>query len=172
MSSNTITALFVGFQLLIFGLIIVFILRTRNRSFQRITLLQTILILTSMVVFTGLEISLVNPTYNFAEARNAQRTADSMQLVTALGEYVFDHGGGKNLIPGVPLCPNYTYVGKAKNEVNLEELLVDNYIYSIPQDPSFGSATESGYAVCQTSNYRYVILAPHAENDKVISVKQ
>jgi hypothetical protein len=50
--------------------------------------------------------------------------------------------------------------------------LVDTYIADIPKDPSGGTDADTGYTICQTAGGRLQVMAPDAENGKVITVKR
>jgi hypothetical protein len=111
------------------------------------------------------------------DMRNIQRSTDVQQLLNAVNTYAQESGHSIADFGTIPLCTatpaKITSASSgiaAVGYVNLAKLLVPKYLVKIPEDPSTGSSTNTGYTICKTATNRIQIAAPGAENGKNIVV--
>ncbi len=112
----------------------------------------------------------VNPSQNFSDTRNAQRSSDVLQILNAVTQYTSEQGNNVSDFGEIVNCDEGT------NEIgtdglNLGSVLVPDYIVGIPLDPEVGTNAYSGYTICIQVSGRIQIAAPYAEGT-VISVSR
>ena len=67
-------------------------LHTRKYS-KGFTLLEILLVVAIISVLAGIVIVAINPAKQLGDARNAQRRADVATILSAVYQYIIDHGG-------------------------------------------------------------------------------
>lgn len=132
------------------------------------TLVELVLVMAVLSILAVTAVALLNPAQRLAEARNLQRTSDVAQILGAIAQYVNEPGNSLSDFGSIAICPSTSVIGTS--DINLGTQLVDAYIPSIPQDPSSGSAANTGYTVCRSNNNRVTIAAPNAEVGDNISI--
>jgi len=139
-----------------------------KKGFTLIELLVVIAIIAilSVVVFVALD-----PVTRFADARNARRYSDVNSILTAIHEYIVDNNGA--LPTGLTAGMAATHIGTdtANGNVDLSTPLA-KYLKSIPQDPTNGTAADTGYTVEVDTNNIVTVAAPNAENGATIQVSR
>ena len=139
-----------------------------KKGFTLIELLVVIAIIAilSVVVFVALD-----PVTRFADARNARRYSDVNSILTAIHEYIVDNNGA--LPTGLSAGMSATHLGTdtANGNVDLSTPLA-KYLKSIPQDPTNGTAEDTGYTVEVDNNNIVTVAAPNAENGATIQVSR
>jgi type IV pilus assembly protein PilA len=167
----------------------------REKKLDAFTLIEILLAIALVAILATITIVAINPGKNFASARNAQRSSDVGQILNAVTQYTSEEGqcldndedldgtvgtgetGCTNpMISGttaIPLCTGTAAaIGTGSGNIDLSTNLVDEYIVEIPQDPSDGTAEDTGYTICKTSGGRIEISAPSAENGQTVTVKR
>ena len=137
-----------------------------KKGFTLIELLVVIAIIAilSVVVFVALD-----PVTRFADARNARRYSDVNSILTAIHEYIVDNNGA--LPTGLSAGMAATHIGTGSGNVDLSTPLA-KYLKTIPQDPTNGTAADTGYTVAVDANNIVTVAAPNAENGATIQVSR
>ncbi len=137
------------------------------------TLVEILVVVALIAILTAITIIAINPAKNFADTRNAQRSSDVSTILNAVTQYSSEQGHSVDDLGTIPLCTaTPAHIGTGVGNVNLATLLVDEYVVSIPMDPSDGTEADTNYTICKTAGNRVQIDAPGAENSKVITVKR
>ena len=151
----------------------------RDRKYEGFSLIEILIVVGLILILAAVTIVAINPAKHFQDTRNAERSADVSEILNAVTQYLAEGAveGDDGLDGlGVPLCEDEdgveatASIGKA--DVDLESILVDEYIVEIPTDPSDGDAEETGYEICRTLGGRIEISAPNAEGDEEIAVRR
>ena len=105
----------------------------------------------------------LNPSRQFAQARNTQRESDVSTILNAIGQNIADNKGTFTCA-GVTIAATATNIGTGGALRNLG-CLVPTYIPSaIPFDPDGGTAADTKYTIAADSLGRFTVCAPeHAE---------
>jgi len=137
-----------------------------KKGFTLIELLVVIAIIAilSVVVFVALD-----PVTRFADARNARRYSDVNSILTAVHEYIVDNNGA--LPTGLSAGMSATHLGTDTGNVDLSTPLA-KYLKTIPQDPTNGTAADTGYTIEVDANNIVTVAAPNAENGATIQVSR
>ena len=125
---------------------------------------------------------------SLSDQRNATRKADIQTILSALYSYGIDKGGFSSLnIPvdescdisspmicdltqstadGSPFC--------SQHETDLRELVLEDYLFELPSDPSTDRSWRSGtgYSIVQNGKGTITICAPYADDEESISVSR
>jgi type IV pilus assembly protein PilA len=140
------------------------------------TLLEVLLVVAVIAILAGIVILALNPAKQLAESRNANREVDVNTILNAIWQYSIDNDG--TLPSGITttaaeICN--TGVAPATCTANgLVDLSVltsgEEYLVSIPQDPTGASTNGAGYEIQSTAGGRITVSAPDAELSATISV--
>lgn len=148
-----------------------------GKKYKGFSLIEILVVVALIVILATITIVAINPAKNFRDTRNAQRSADIMQILNAVTQYTSEQGHALSTLGTIATCPTTTTIvdGVADTgEVNLANVLVDDYIVAIPQDPNYESKG-AVYSICQTGTGRIEVSAV-AERDngatEVITVKR
>lgn len=144
----------------------------KGKKYQGFSLIEILVVVALIIILATITIVAINPAKNFRDTRNAQRSADVMQILNAVTQYTSEEGhtiAGLGTISTDCATPTNVVTGTA-----LETTLVDEYIVAIPFDPlADKTGTDTGYDICITgTSGRVQVMAPQAEDGKVISVKR
>lgn len=123
-----------------------------GKKYKGFSLIEILVVVALIVILATITIVAINPAKNFRDTRNAQRSADIMQILNAVTQYTSEQGHALADLGTIATCPATTPVGTV---ANLETILVDEYIVAIPEDPSTGGV----YTICQTSTGRVEVTA-------------
>lgn len=138
--------------------------RKTNKGFTLIELLVVIAIIAilAVVVFVALD-----PVTRFEDARDARRWTDVDSILTATHECIVDNDGSL-AICGITDNLSHT-LGTADLDLSTEFAA---YLKSIPEDPSTGTAADTGYSILADTNNIITITADDAEGAAGISVSR
>lgn len=150
----------------------------KGKKYQGFSLIEILVVVALIIILATITIVAINPAKNFKDTRNAQRSADVMQILNAVTQYTSEEGHALSDLGVIPLCTEpHAVIGTSGVDlagVTATDKLVEEYIVAIPIDPGTGwSDADTGYTICTTAAVggRVQIDAPHAE-DKTISVKR
>jgi prepilin-type N-terminal cleavage/methylation domain-containing protein len=146
----------------------------KNSSYEGFTLIEVLLVVALLAILMSITYIAINPAKNFADTRNAQRSADVAEIINAASQYVSENGHSAADFGTITACASGADV-IGSDGIDLDATLVETYIAGIPVDPSQTAAlraTDSGYTICTTAGGRLQIAAPLAENGKTIVVKR
>lgn len=118
------------------------------------TLMEVLVVIGMLAVLASATIVAINPTRQFAQARNAQRTADVQALASAIGSRLADGFGefsGTGCTSALPAEAQEIAAGG----LDLYSCLVPSYLPDLPVDPEVGvRPCESGDCTTPQSGYR------------------
>jgi len=149
---------------------------SQNKGFTLIELLVVVGIIAFLVaiIFVALD-----PITRFADARNSRRRIDTNSILTAVHEYIVDHGG--TLPSGISTSEQQMGTctsggstpcsGASSVCLDLSSQLA-KYLKSIPTDPNAGSASTTKYSVVINSQNIVTIRACGAENGQIIEASR
>ncbi|MDD3661953.1 MAG: prepilin-type N-terminal cleavage/methylation domain-containing protein [Candidatus Dojkabacteria bacterium] len=149
---------------------------SRSYKLRGFTLIEILVVVALIAILAAVTIVAINPGKNFADTRNATRSADVNQILNAVTQYTSEEGHAIGDLGTIPACADTTdglgrEIGSGEGLVDLAgTALVDEYIVGIPEDPQEGSPEKTGYFICLTAGGRVQITAGFAENDKDIVV--
>ncbi len=110
----------------------------------------------------------LNPARQFAKARNSQRQHDVREIYQAITTYASNNSG--QYPGGITSQPKTIGTNPdVLRYVNLEPVLVPQYMSNLPLDPTAGTTADTGYQVFLDQNNRLVALASYAELNILIS---
>jgi prepilin-type N-terminal cleavage/methylation domain-containing protein len=144
----------------------------KRKTAKGFTLIEILVVVALIAILAAVTFVAINPSKNFADTRNAQRSADVGQILNAVTQYTSEQGRALTDLGTVPTCPTTAKIGTGSGNINLSTALVDAYIVGIPKDPSNGTDADTNYTICQSAGGRVTVGAPGAENGKTISVKR
>lgn len=149
----------------------------KKMSLKGFSLIEILIVIALMAILATITIAAINPSKNFAAARDTQRSADVNAILNAVTQYLAD---GKSLntltTTTVATCPATSTIGSPAG-VGVADLTGltsagNDYLVAIPMDPNGGTVADTGYTICQTSTGRIQIDATAETPGKVISVKR
>lgn len=146
----------------------------KNKGF---TLIELLVVMGILAVLLAITLIAINPARQFAQANNAKRSNDVLQILNAIHEYAADHAG---TLPGAgnltaAKCPTATPCtvtdSGAASTINLCSDLSTNYLPSMPEDPSINSGAnitscttyDTGYTVGVDAANRITVSAPNTQ---------
>ena len=157
---------------------------TRPRS--GFTLLEVLLVVSLLGILAAITIIALNPSTQIARTNNAQRSSDINAILNAVWQYSLDNQG---VMPTSVLasadCAGTVAAeicktgGDCDGGTNIEgqdftdlSVLTTNeeYVVSIPFDPTASTTNGSGYHVVQSANGRVTVCAPDAQLGETIEV--
>ena len=144
-----------------------------NKGF---TLVEILVVVALIAILAAITIIAINPAKNFADTRNAQRSSDVGEILSAVTQYTSEEGHAIGDFVGISAnCDVPSVIGTGA--IDLDATLVDEYIVAIPTDPRLlvggsGTDADTGYTICTSGTSRVQIAAPNAENGAIIIVKQ
>lgn len=128
----------------------------KGKKYQGFSLIEILVVVALIVILATITIVAINPAKNFRDTRNAQRSADIMQILNAVTQYTSEQGHALSDLGTIATCPTPTVIGTGAGELDLTGApLVDEYIVAIPEDPSAGGT----YTICKTATGRVEVSA-------------
>lgn len=140
------------------------------------TLIELLVVIGIIAILAAIVVVAINPSKQFAQARNTQREAAVSTILNAVGQNIADHKGkfecaDESNIPVSNATSSAKLIGQASANIDLDECLVPTYIPSaIPVDPGEDSGgnpfddDNTGYEIVVDSLGRYTVCSPeHAE---------
>ena len=152
---------------------------SKNRRFSKgFTLIELLVVIAIIGVLFAIVLVALNPSRQFAQARNTQRKSDVNAILNAIQQYYINNSAG---FPG-GIDSTAREIGSSTTSeptmANICEAITPEYIASVPIDPQDGSdnpllpctAYQTGYIVQVTADDRITVSAPSAELGETVSV--
>lgn len=153
----------------------------RKSAQSAFTLIELLVVIAIIAVLATVVFVALNPAGRLLDARNARRTNDLQNILTAIHECIIDNDGllascglstsmaARQLGTAVAGCDNDGVTcGTNAACLNLSQL--DPYLASIPVDPLLAStATETHYSVAVDGNDIVTVTACDAESGMTVS---
>jgi type IV pilus assembly protein PilA len=131
-----------------------------NKGF---TLIELLVVIGIIAILAGIVIVAVNPSRQFAQARNTERQSHVSTILNAIGQNLADNKGTFTCAGiGTAIGTTATAIGSGATDLSC---VVPTYIPSvIPKDPDGGTDADTGYTIKKDALGRYTVCAPkHAE---------
>jgi len=128
------------------------------------TLMELLVVIGVIAILASIVVVALNPSRQFAQARNTEREASVSTILNAIGQNTADNKG-TFICSGATIGTNATPIGSGSNNVNLS-CLVPTYIpTALPVDPDGGTDANTKFTVAKDSLGRFTVCAPnHAES--------
>ncbi len=127
------------------------------------TLIELLVVIGIIAILAGIVVVAINPSRQFAQARNAQRESNVATILNAIGQNIADNRGTFTCTGvGTAIGSTATKIGTGETDLSC---LTPTYIpTAIPVDPIGGDASDTKYTVVKDTQGRYTVCAPsHAE---------
>ena len=114
----------------------------KNKGF---TLIEILIVIGIIAILAAIVIVAINPSKQFAQARNTQRESDVNTILNAIGQNLADNKGIFTCAGfGTAIAATANNIGTGVGLVNLGTCLVPTYIpQAIPFDPTNGAAGDT-----------------------------
>lgn len=130
-----------------------------------------------VVLAAGIALVWLDPSRQFASARNTRRTSDVNAIINAIGQNIADNRGVFTCSGGA-IPTSATTMASSSGNYNIAPCLVPAYLPSLPYDPTGAGARyvgvsdyNTGYTViASTTTGLITIQAPSAELGALIAV--
>lgn len=142
--------------------------KSKQTNQSGFTLIEILVVIGIIAVLAAIVLIAINPSRQFAQARNAQRTSDASAILNAVGQYIADN---KGVLPSA-ITTTATEIKKSGG-IDLCSTLVPTYMAALSMDPSLtnsvgitdcSSAYTTNYLIAKDSNNRVTITANGTEN--------
>ncbi len=143
------------------------------------TLIEIVIAVGILALIAGAVIAAINPSRQFAQARNTQRIGNITAIASAIGNRMAEQRGvfEKNCAAGA-IPTTEKKIASGTGNYDIAECLVPTYLPSLPIDPSAAEAHytsnadyNTGYTVVRdAASGRITLRAPSAELAEMISV--
>jgi len=143
------------------------------------TLIEILIVIGILAILSAIVVIAINPAKQFAQARNAERTANVNAILNAIGQRIADNKGifeGEftidsndytcGILPGSATEITSTNASNTTTETGDLGCLAPTYISTLPVEPAGSSADQ--YTVLISSSGRVTICAPEAQDETSI----
>ncbi len=127
------------------------------------TLMELLVVIGIIAILAAIVVVALNPSRQFAQARNTDREASVSTILNAIGQNIADNKGTFTC-SGTTIDGTATEIGTSGGKKDLS-CLVPTYIpTAIPVDPDGGTDAGTLFTVAKDSLGRFTVCAPkHAE---------
>ena len=127
------------------------------------TLIEILVVIGIIAILATIVIIAINPSRQFAQARDTQRISNVNAILNAIGQNIADNKGTLTGCTGAAFptgTATTTTIGNAgASNVNLEACLVPTYMPAMTFDPVGGTSADTKYFVAKYPSGRYVVQA-------------
>ncbi len=139
----------------------------KKRQARGFTLIEILVVIGIIAVLAAIVIIAINPSRQFAQARNSQRTSNVTTILNAIGQNIADHKGVFECDDADDIDDTAIEIGTGSGLIDLEDCLVPTYIPQMVFDPIDGDETGTEYTV-KVEDGRYTICAPNAGDEEAL----
>lgn len=134
------------------------------------TLIELLVVMGILAVLLTAVLIAINPSRQFAQARDSQRRGDVLTILNAVQQHMADNKGA--LISGIPVAPTAPAVISTAG-LDICGAISPTYVSILPTDPktgspltgvtACGSAYNTGYTIVQDGSGRVTVASPGKE---------
>lgn len=135
----------------------------RDKIYSGFTLMELLIVIAIIGMLATTLVVMINPGRQLAKARDTEREADVIAILTVILQYSAEHSGTLPDTDGDPLTSNFptseTCIGTDVGCFDLAsagetgDTVVPNYIASLPSDPRYGNPPgDIGYSIWVDAN--------------------
>ena len=148
-------------------------------------MVELILVIAIIIIIAAAIFVALNPSRRIGDAQNSRRWSDVNQVLNAIQQYSVDNTGTfpnqgdwtvtVNHVLGTDAAGCDTTCGAVSTEAScleLDDLTTNNYLASIPADPSTGSAANTDYYVTRSSGGIVTVGSCDPYNGATINVSR
>lgn len=143
------------------------------------TLIEILVVIGIIAILATIVLIAINPSRQFSQARDSQRTSNTAAILNAIGQYIVDHRGD------IPTGITTTAQDISDGGANICKDLVPTYISALPTDPGSshkgaglletdcdpGDSYDTNYSIKKDSAGRITITAtPETPGASTISI--
>jgi prepilin-type N-terminal cleavage/methylation domain-containing protein len=133
------------------------------------TLMELLVVIGVIAILAAIVVVALNPSRQFAQARNTEREASVSTILNAIGQNVADNKGTFTCA-GVTVDTATSTIGSGSGNANLGSCLVPTYIPSaIPVDPNGGTDANTKFTVSKDSLGRFMVCSPEHGQEASLS---
>ena len=123
------------------------------------TLIELLVVIGIIGILAAVVLVAVNPSRQFASARDTQRRSDLYAVTNAIYQYSAENDGDlPENPPGTPIITT-TPQDFGSTGSDLATVLIPTYLPALPFDPATGSPTNTNYSIYLDANGRVVASA-------------
>ncbi len=147
-------------------------MKNTTKNARGFTLIEILVVIGIIAILAAIVIIAINPSRQFAQARNSQRQSNVTAILNAIGQNIADNKGiftcsGIGTDVGSPNKSDATDIGEGSGNSDLASCLVPTYLPEMVMDPDGGTDNDTGYDVWVDSIGRYTVCAPKADEDAI-----
>ncbi len=155
--------------------------RKLKNSNQGFTLIEILVVIGIIAVLAAIVVVAINPSRQFAQARNSQRISNVETILNAIGQNIADNKGVLTCDDSAVVVPTASGHYISEDDQDLWDCLVPTYMPAMVIDPLEGTCTpdseEATYNTCysikrDSTTNRLTIAAPNAELEENISLSR
>ncbi len=130
------------------------------------TLIEILVVIGIIAILATIVIIAINPSRQFAQARNTQRLSNINTILNAIGQNIADNKGiwtcnGVYFKASSASTTIGTTVGPTFSDLSC---LATTYIAAgIPMDPDGGTTANTGYTISSTTSNQIMVCAPKSQ---------
>jgi type IV pilus assembly protein PilA len=129
------------------------------------TLIEVLIVIGIIAILAAIVLVAINPSKQFRQANDTQRLSNLNAILNGVGQYMADNKGA---LPAVITTSTSTIKKSGLNSADLCDVLVPEYMASLPTDPTIGSPRggqvsncsedyDSGYDIIKNSSGRITV---------------
>ncbi len=130
-----------------------------KRTTRGFTLIEILIVIGIIAILAAIVIVAINPSRQFAQARNSQRTSNINAILNAIGQNLADNKGTFNC--GASITTASSTIGTSGKDI--APCLVPVYLPVMVMDPDNGTAVDTGYTIAMDASGRFTVCAPRAD---------
>lgn len=160
-------------------------IKNKEKKQNGFTLVELILVIAIIIIIAAAIFVALNPARRIGDAQNSRRWSDVNQALNAIQQYTVDNTGSfpnqsswtvtVNHVLGTDASGCDSTCGAVTTQaacLNLSDLTTNNYLASIPQDPTSGTAANTDYYVTRTSGGIVTVGSCDPYNGATINVSR